>query len=322
MKIILWALALATSLAVTGPAQAQQWPSKPIILITPFAAGASTGLMAQLVAEKLTTALGHNVLVDYRAGAGGTIGTMQISKAAPDGYTLGLSTFTTHVLGPLTNKQATKFDPINDFTHIAYLGGVPYVLVVHPSLPVKTVKEFLDLSRSRPGGISIGSPGVGTLGHLNTESMRLAGANVVHVAYKGSNPAAVDLIANHIPAAFMTIVAADAFIKAGQVKLIATTSGKRLAAYPNIPTFAEEGYAQWSGITWTGISGPPNMPKPIVDRLSAEIRKTMLSAPVQAQFTKDAMESEDLDPRGFTALIAREYAQWKVVIDKLGPLSP
>lgn len=285
------------------------WPSRPIRLVVPYAPGGSSDTLGRMIARQLQDSLKVSVVVENRAGAGGLIGSQQVAKALPDGYTLVISGIGSHVIAPV--EQPGSFDPMKDFTHIAMLGGPPLALVVNAETPYKDFRTFLTLAAADPKGVSWGSPGQGTHGHLTGELLRAAAKlNMVHIAYKGAAPAVQDLLAGQIAAGCMTLSSANAHVDSGKLRLLAVSSSQRVAAYPNTPTFAELGYPQLTGTTWFSLSGPPGMPQAVVDRLNAETRKGLTSAAARQQMASESMETADQDAAAMTRFVAAEIARW------------
>jgi tripartite-type tricarboxylate transporter receptor subunit TctC len=313
-------LGLASTLATLAPwgARAQgDWPNKPIRLVVPYAPGGSSDTLGRLIGRHLQDALKQNVVIENRSGAGGVIGSLAVSKSPADGYTLVISGIGSHVIAPI--ETPAGFDPIKDFSHIALLGGPPLAMVVNAELPVKDVKGFIAHVNASPKGLSWGSPGQGTHGHLTGELFRQANKlNMVHISYKGAGPAVADLLGNQIPAAFMTLSSANAHVDSGKLRLLAVSSNKRVAAYPDTPTLAELGYPGLTGTTWFSVSGPAGMPAVVVDRLNGEIRRGLQSPTVRAAMAAESMESGDFDAAGFTRFVAAEISRWTPAIRSLG----
>ena len=310
---------LASALGAVAPrgARAQgDWPSKTIRLVVPYAAGGSSDTLGRLIGRYLQDTLKQTVVIENKAGAGGLIGSKEVARAAPDGYTLVISGIGSHVIAPVDTPGS--IDPMKDFSHIALLGGPPLGMVVNAELPVRDVKGFIDFVRASPKGLSWGSPGQGTHGHLTGELFRQVNKlDMVHIAYKGAGPAVADLLGNQIPAAFMTLSSSNAHVDTGKLRLLAVSSAKRVAAYPQAPTFAELGYPQLTGTTWFSVSGPAGMPVAVVDRLNAEIRRGLQSPPVRAAMAAESMESGDFDAAGFTRFVAAEIARWTPAVKSL-----
>ena len=291
-------------------AQAQaDWPSKPIRIVVPYAPGGSSDTLGRAIGRHLAEAFKQSVVVENKAGAGGTIGSQLVAKAAPDGYTLVVSGIGSHVIAPV--ESPNMFDPMKDFSHIALLGGPPLAMVVNAEQPFKDVKGFISLVGSNPNGISWGSPGQGTHGHLTGELFRAAtGLTMVHIGYKGAGPAVADLLGNQIPAAFMTLSSANAHVNSGRLRLLALSSPKRLPEYPEVPTFAELGYPGLTGTTWFSLSGPPGMPAALVEKINAEVRRGLQSPAIRKLLAAESMESADYDAATFTRFVSTEIARW------------
>lgn len=317
-RTLIVSLALSAGLLLPGMALAQNdWPNKPIRIVVPYAAGGSSDTLGRLIARHLQDAFKQTVVVENKGGAGGVIGSKEVAKAAPDGYTLVVSGIGSHVIAPV--DQPGAFDPMKDFTHVAMLGGPPLGMVVNAAQPMKDVKGFISFAQSNPGGLSWGSPGQGTHGHLTGELFRQANKlNMVHISYKGAGPAVGDLLGNQIPAAFMTLSSSNAHVDTGKLRLLAVSSAQRVARYPDTPTLAELGYPQLTGTTWFSISGPAGMPKEVVDKLNAEIRKGLQTPALVKALAAESMETMDLDAAGFTKYVAAEITRWTPAVKSLG----
>ena len=313
------AIAMALTAAVLPQAALAQadWPTKPIRIVVPYAAGGSSDTLGRLIARHLQDAFKQTVVVENKGGAGGLIGSKEVAKAAPDGYTLVVSGIGSHVIAPV--EQPSAFDPMKDFTHVAMLAGPPLGMVVNAEQPIKDVKGFIAFAQGSPTGLSWGSPGQGTHGHLTGELFRLANKlNMVHIAYKGAGPAVGDLLGNQIPAAFMTLSSSNAHVDTGKLRLLAVSSAKRVLRYPDTPTLAELGYPQLTGTTWFSISGPAGMPKDVVDKLNAEIRRGLQTPVLVKALANESMETIDLDAASFTKYVAAEIARWTPAVKSLG----
>lgn len=284
------------------------WPSKTVRIIVPYAPGGSSDTLGRAIAQQLQLALKQNFVVENRAGGGGMIGSSQVSKAAPDGYTLVVSGIGSHVIAPADNKV---YNPVTDFTHIAILGGPPLVLAVNAAVPVRNVQEFIAYSQGLKGGLSWGSPGQGTHGHIvGALFASKAKYDQTHISYKGAGPAVADLISGQIPAAVMTYSSANAHISSGKLRGLATTSSKRVSDNPNIPTFAELGYPELTSTTWFSLSGPPGMPADLVQKINLEVRKGMQTPTIQKQLALESMETQDWDANKFTSYLVSEVDKW------------
>src|SRR5262249_48351530 len=255
-------------LAMTGAAAAQDYPNRPITLVVPFPPGGSTTIVARIIADKLGDALGQQIVVDNRGGAGGTIATRAAAKTTPDGYTILLGYTGTLAIGP-TLYPSAGYDPRKDFEPIGLIGHAPNSLVVHPSFPVHSVKELVDYARANPGTVNYGSAGVGTVSHVSgVYFANAAGIQLTHIPYKGTGPELADLLGGHIPMAFAPILATHANIAEGKMRGLAVTSAKRSSLLPDVPTVAEAGISGFEASLYYGLVAPAGTPRPIVDRLN------------------------------------------------------
>lgn len=313
-RSLLLSVAGLLSLLHAAPTLAQaDWPQKPIRLVVPYAPGGSSDTLGRMIAKHLGEAFKQTVVVENKAGAGGLIGSQQVAKAAPDGYTLVISGIGSHVIAPVDAPNA--FDPLKDFTHIALLGGPPVAMVVSAEQPIKDFKDFVSYVAQEPKGLSWASPGQGTHGYLTGETFRTATKlNMVHVSYKGAGPAVSDLLANQIPAGFMTLSSANAHVATGKLRLLALTSPKRLPEFPNVPTFAELGYPTVTGTTWFAVSGPAGMPPAVVDKINAEVRRGLQTPAIRKQMAMESMVAYDYDAATFARFVATEIERWTPVV--------
>src|SRR5262245_22119160 len=303
-------LAVWLCVAAAGAGQADGWPSRPVKLIVPFAAGGSADLLGRMFAQALSASLGQQVYVENRGGAGGVAASAQVARAEPDGYTLIVSGVASHVIAPAFSRKP-DYDPVRDFTHIAYFGGAPIVWVVHPSLGVSELDQLLALVRNASEPMSYGSPGVGTQGHLVAAYLaRKLDLPLAHVAYKGANPAMFDLIGGHIKLASVTWTTALSHIQAGAVIPIAVTARRRLAGFPNVPTFAERGYSDRVATTWFSLSGPPGLPRSMTERLNQEVLRAFDLPEVRAKLEQEGIDVERMDTAAFAKFIEEENARW------------
>jgi tripartite-type tricarboxylate transporter receptor subunit TctC len=286
------------------------WPSKPVKIIVPWAAGGVTDTLARFIANKLTNQFKSPFIVENHPGAGGMIGSDLVAKSAPDGYTLVASGMASHVITP--NLANAPFDPMKSFTHIANLGGPPLVLVIHPSLSVKNVKDLIELANKTSGGLSYASPGSGTHNNLMGELFKLkTGANLVHISYKGGGPALLDLISGHVQVGFLTLTTAAANLKAGKLKALAITSNNRLIDYPQVPTFNELGYPSLTTYNWSGLSGPSGMNPQIVKRINEEVIKALREKDSKEHLSSEGIsEVTEMSPEAFTTFYQKEITQW------------
>ena len=308
---------LLAALLIAGPARAQAWPAKPVRLIIPFGAGGTSDTLGRIVAQKLTETLKQPFIPENRGGAGGSIGSEMVAKAAPDGYTLVVSGVASHVV--VTALSKVPYDPVKDFSHIALFGGPPSVFAVYPLVPAKDLKEFVALAKASPGKYSYGSPGNGSHGHLVAEVFKqLAGLDMTHIPYKGGGPAAADLIAGHVPTISTALSSAATQIRAGKARGLAISSSTRLPDHPEIPTFRELGYPDLVATVWFGLSGPAGMPQDMVQKLNAEVRRILQLPDVRERLRPEGIESGNLDPQQYTAFVASELKRWVPVLRATG----
>ena len=307
-------IALVLALAcVAGAvcAQPAAWPAKTVRIVAPFAPGGSADTLGRLVAMRLADSFKQSIIVENRPGAGGVVGSEFVAKAPPDGYTLVVSGVASHVIAPAASK--VPFDPLRDFTHIVLFGGPPVVLVVGAEVPARDLKEFLALARAKP--LSYGSPGNGTQGHLIGELLKQAsGIELTHVPYKGASLAVADVVAGHLPASSNTLATAGAMIRAGKLRALALTAPRRLADYPDVPTFAELSYPELVATTWFSLSGPAGMPPEIEHKLNAEVRRALQSPELRERLRLDGAEPNDLDAAAFTEFVRAELARWTPIV--------
>ena len=291
------------------------WPQKPVKIVVPFAAGGSSDTLGRGIAQQLQTALKQSFVVENKGGAGGTIGSAQVAKSPNDGYTLVVSGIASHVIALAENKA---FDPLADFSHIALLGGPPLILVAHPSFPANNLQELVAHAQKSKDGLSWGSSGQGTHAHLIGEVFaKQAKYNHTHVGYKGAGPAINDLLGNQIPVAFVTLTAANAFVKSGKLKAFGVTAQRRMPDLPEVPTFTELGYPDLVATTWFGVSGPPGMPPALVDKINAEIRKGLKSEGMQKMMAAEGIQSQDWDAATFTRYVRSETDRWLPMVQSL-----
>ncbi len=310
MKRLFPAIAAALALAAPIFAQAADWPTKPVRIIVPFAPGGSADTLGRTFGEQLSTALKQQFVVENRAGAGGLVGSQGVAQAEPDGYTFVVSGIASHVIAPETTPNP-GFDPVKDFTHVAYFGGPPIVLIVHPSLGVKSLKELLDLAKKSKEPLGYVSPGAGTLGNMVAEYWASKqNIKFVHVPYKGAAQAITDLIGGHVKVGSMTFTTASGQIRAGNVIPLAVTSAKRLDEFPDLPTFKELGYPDMVATTWFSLSGPKNLPKEIVQTVNREVDKAKDNPDVQKRLAVEAIQTEKMSPEEFTQFVQSELAKW------------
>jgi tripartite-type tricarboxylate transporter receptor subunit TctC len=303
-------IVIAAIVAPPGPALAQAgYPNKPIKIIAPVQPGGGVDLVARTIADRLGQVLGQSIIVDNQSGGGGVIGSMATARAAPDGYTLMVGYVGTHGTNPAVRKL--PYDAIKDFTPIAMVGGTPNILIVPPSLPVGTLKEFVAYARANPGKLSYGSSGPGTLTHLAMEQFKVAAdIDIVHVPYRGIGPAITDILGGQTQALFPGLAAALPHIKAGKMKPLAVTGTRRHRLLPDVPTFEELGYKGFDGVQWYGIVGPANMPAPIVKRLNEEINKLLANPDLRERLSSEALEPMPMTPEQFGQYMRDDIGKW------------
>jgi tripartite-type tricarboxylate transporter receptor subunit TctC len=292
---------------------ADTWPTRPIRMIVAYPPGGGTDQVGRVMADQLTQHLGQNVILDNRGGATGNIGTELAARAVPDGYTLLMGNVAPNAVNVSLFKKL-GFDPVKDFSPISLVAVTPNILVAHPSLPVKTVKDLLTLAKAKPGTLNFPSAGVGSSSHLAGELLKsLAKIDMVHVPFKGGGPALVAMISGEVQIMFATMPAAMPHVKSGKARPIAVTTAKRSLAMPELPTIAEAGVAGYEAATWYGLLAPAKTPKPIVDRLHAETVK-ILAGPVRQRLEVQGFEPVGGTPAEFSAYIKAEIVKWAKVI--------
>jgi tripartite-type tricarboxylate transporter receptor subunit TctC len=298
------------------PAQSQTYPSRPVRVLVPLAAGGGMDAVTRSLALTLTDALGQSVVVDNRPGAGSQVSLEILSSAAPDGHTLMMLSATT-VIYPLLYKS--RFDVVRDFTPVSQVTAQGYVLVVHPSLPAKTALEFVKYARANPGKLNYSSSGIGSPIHMSTELLQVAtGTQLVHVPYKGMGAAYADLVGGRINFSFATIISSQVHINAGRLRALAVTPAKRAPALPEVPTLGEAGVPGVVVVNWYGLIAPKGTPKTVAERVAAETIKAVRSADMQKRLVADGSEGVGTTPAQFTTHIRAEHALWSRVIKQGG----
>ena len=298
----------------TAPVLAQGYPSKTVRLILPYPPGGGSDTIARPVTKKLSEYLGQQVLVDNRGGAGGNIGMEAAARSAPDGYTIVLGLTAQLAVNPSLFKSI-NYDPVRDFDPITMLANGAYVLVAHPSLPVRSVKDLIAVAKARPGEVFYASSGNGSGAHLATELLsNMTGIILVHVPYKGGGPALVDTIAGQTQILFATPIASSGHIKAGRVRPLAVSSAKRVQSFPDVPTVAQAGLPGYEAGVWYGILAPKGTPRDIVMRLNQDIRKVLGDAGIRTFLTKAGIEPDGGTPEALGRYMQSELAKWAKVI--------
>ena len=299
-------------------AGADDYPTRPITLIVPFPPGGSTTVMARNVAYKMSATLGQPVVVENRGGAGGTIGTRSVAKAAPDGYTILLSYTATMAIAPSMNVNA-GYDPRKDFVPIGMIGFAPNVLVVHPSLPARSVAELIAYAKAAPAPVQYGSPGVGTVNHLAGEYLASeTGVKLQHVPYKGNGPAMGDLLGGHIPMMFVPIPVALGNVKAGTLRGLAITTAKRSGLLPDLPTLAESGVPGFDVALRYGLMAPTGTPPAVIARLNRELNAALATEDVKQRLATEGAEALPGTPEAYAADVDADEKKWSGLVKKLG----
>ena len=318
MARLLWmVLAAAAPLAIPGTALAQAYPAKAIRFVVPFAPGGGNDILGRVIAQKLHEGFGVPVVVDNRGGAGGTIGTDIVAKSPPDGYTMLINNVSLAVNVTLYSKL--PYDTLKDLEPVSLAGRQPNILVVHPSLPVKSVKELLALARSKPGALSFGSGGIGSSSHLSAELMKyLTKIDIVHVPYKGMGPALVDLVSGQTQLAMATMASALPHVRNNRMRPLAVSTAKRVAVVPDVPTMIEAGVKDFDYSTWYGIVVPAGTPAAVVSRLNAELVKALATRDVGERFAAQGVAPESTTPQAFKAFLNNEVRRWAPVIKASG----
>jgi tripartite-type tricarboxylate transporter receptor subunit TctC len=308
-------LAALPLLPLASLSRAQAWPSKPIRLVVPFPAGGATDLLARSIAQGLGNSLGQPLLVDNRAGAGGTLGSGEVAKAAADGHTLLMATNSTHAIAPHLNPNLA-YNTESDFTPIAQVANATNILLVPKDLPVTTVKEFITYLKARPGQLNYATSGNGTIVHLTTEAFKAqAGVFVVHIPYRGTALAIPDLVSGKVHMLFDSVVSGLPHVKDGKLKALAVTSAKRSLLVPELPTLAESGLPGFESTTWFGFYGPKGLPAEITNRVAAELQRALAKPDVAERFAKLGAEPvTGVGPAPFAAMVKSDSARWAALI--------
>jgi tripartite-type tricarboxylate transporter receptor subunit TctC len=306
------------ALAISLAAHAQGYPAKPVRMIVAYPPGGGTDIVGRVVAQKLGESLGHSVVVENRGGASGNIGTEFAARAAPDGYTILMGNVAPNAIN-VSLFKSLPFDPVADLVPVSLVASTPNILVVHPSTPARTVKELIALAKAKPGVLNFASAGVGSSSHLAGELFHiLAGADIVHVPYKGAGPAMVDVLSGQIQLYFATMPAAMPHVKSGKLAPIAVTSARRSPALPDLPTIAEAGVPGYEASTWYGVLAPAHTAQAVVARLHGEIVRVLADAALRERLADQGFEPVGNSPEEFGAYIKSEIVKWGKVIRDAG----
>jgi tripartite-type tricarboxylate transporter receptor subunit TctC len=319
MATLLRAVAGITLAALAAGAPAQgNYPNKTIRMIVPFPAGGPTDIIARIVGQKLTDSMGQPVVIDNRGGSGGNIGADIVAKAAPDGYTLVMAIVGTHAINPALYARM-PYDPVRDFSPITKTGAATIVLVAHPSVPVKSIKDLVALAKAKPRQLTFGSPGSGTPHHLAGELLKtMAGIDLIHIPYKGAAPAVAELLGGQVNTVIVSLPAAFPHVKAGRLTALGVTSGTRSAIVPEVPTFAEAGLGGYELENWYGLLAPARAPKAIIDKLNRETVKALQMPDVKERLNSQGFEIRTSTPDEFSVYIKSELVKWAKIVKASG----
>jgi tripartite-type tricarboxylate transporter receptor subunit TctC len=309
---------ILTALCACTNAAAQQYPVKPVRVIVGFAPGGGTDIVARIIGAKLTELWGQGFIVENRAGAAGTIGADLAAKASPDGYTVMMGHVNSHAIAPNLYKKL-PYDSLRDFAMVAYVGYVPNVLVVHPSIPAKSVADLVAIAKAKPGALNYASSGVGSTQHLAGELFQLTtGVKLAHVPYKGSGPAVIDLIAGHVVMNFDTMPPVLPHIRQGKMKALAVTTPKRASQLADVPTMLEAGLKGFEMTNWYGMMAPAKTPREIITRLNTEVNKIMAMPDAKARLEEVGTQLSPMSPEAFSKFLGSEIAKYAKLVKAAG----
>jgi tripartite-type tricarboxylate transporter receptor subunit TctC len=309
---------LATAALHICNASAQAYPAKPIRLMVPFPPGGSTDIVARIVAQRLSAQLGQPLVVENRSGAGGTIGTAVVAKAAPDGYSLVVGTTSTHVVAPSVYAKL-EYDPVKDFAPVGLMAVTPYLLVVHPAVQAKSVEELVDLMRAQPGRLNFASAGIGSTTHLAMEMLKFAsGTFALHIPYNGNGPAGAAVIAGQVEILFGSLPAVLPHAKSGRVRALAVGTLKRSPSLPEVPTVAESGYPGFDASLWLAIMAPAGTPAPVIQRLNQEVVAAVSAPETRDLLDKNGAEVLTSTPAELAAMIRDGVAKYAKIVKLAG----
>jgi tripartite-type tricarboxylate transporter receptor subunit TctC len=317
-----WLLVAAGAASLALAVQAQgAYPNHPVVMVVPYPAGGSADILARTVGQKLGERLGQPVVIENRGGAGTAIGARYAAGAAPDGYTLLMGTVSSQAINPAMNKVG--YDPVKDFTAVAPVASIPFVLVANPSLPANSVADLIALAKAKPGELSYASAGPGTSNHLAGELLAsAAGIQLLHVPYKGSAPALNDVLAGQVPLMFDLQATSAPFVRAGKLKALAVTGKKRSSAMPDVPTVIESGLPGYEVTAWFGVFAPAGLPKAIRDRLNADITAVIKTPDMQKRLHDLGAEPDEGSADAFATFARAEVGKWAGVVKKAGLAQP
>ncbi|WP_457488335.1 Bug family tripartite tricarboxylate transporter substrate binding protein, partial [Tardiphaga sp. P5_C10] len=308
---------MAACAGSAGTAFAQSWPNRPIRMVVPYTPGGYTDLMARLVSEKMSAALGQPIVIENKPGANAAIGTDAVAKAAPDGYTFG-TVIAAHSVNPTLNPKL-PYDAMKDFTYVSLTSVAPLILIATPSLPVKDMKEFIALAKAKPGSLNFASSGIGSAAHLTMEMLKSReGINLQHIPYKGTSGALQDTVGGQINVMFDVIGPLMSQVKSGNAKALAVAAKERVPAAGDVPTMTEAGVPDFVSGTWSGIIAPAGTPKEIVDRVSLEAKKALTDPDLKKKLDDQGIVPMGTTPDEFRAFVTDEIARWKKVITDAG----
>jgi tripartite-type tricarboxylate transporter receptor subunit TctC len=318
VKVLFRAIAaLAIVLACASGVQAQGWPNRPIRMIVPYTPGGYTDLMARLVGQKISDALGQTIVFENKPGANAIIGTDVVAKAAPDGYTFG-TVIAAHAVNATLNPKL-PYDTLKDFSYVSLMSVAPLIMIAHPSLPANNVQELIQLAKAKPGELNFASSGVGAAAHLTMEMFKSrTGIDMVHIPYKGTAGALQDVIGGRINVMFDVVGPLMPQVRSGLAKSIVVTAKERIPAASDVPTMAEQGVPDFVSGTWAGIIAPAGTPKEIVDRISAEAKKALADPALQAKLVEQGIVAVGSTPEEFRSFVGEEIARWGKVITDAG----
>ena len=319
ISVLLPALTASTALAqAPAPASSASWPDRPIRLVVPFAAGGALDVVGRILGQKLTDSLGRTILIDNRLGAAGNIGAEYVAKSAPDGYTLLMSSVTSQAIS-MTLLVKPPYDFVRDYAPVALVGSAPLALIVHASLPVKSVREFIALAKARPGELNYFSSGTGTGTHLGGARFdQMAGIRTTHVPYKGGAAGINDLLSGQIHFSFSTIGLALPYVEAGRLRMLGVGSARRYSRLPNLPTIAESGIKGYEAEQWYGVVAPAGTPPAVVNRLAGELKAIVAMADVKERFYAQGVEPAYAGPEEFAAYIKASVAKFGKIVRDIG----